>query len=193
MIKIGIPTEVELSILKPNEYNPRSLSEQEKKDLDKSLEEFGMVEVMVANVNPKRENVLIGGHQRYNRLTEKGNTKGWVIYIDLDLEKEKKLNLVLNKIQGSWDWDLLANFSKEMLTGAGFTEEEVMVGFGLNDSSAENVDPDRLMVLEVYPPEAPKLKEKAQIHFDNIEDYNKVKKAILEGDIDTSSILKLLK
>jgi ParB-like chromosome segregation protein Spo0J len=186
--------EVDINLLKPAEYNPRAMDEKEAKDLRVSLDEFGMVEPIVVNKAKGRENVIIGGHQRVNVLKEMGKTKVPVVYVNIpDIEKEKELNLRLNKNLGHWDWDLLANFDEELLKQTGFSEEELVVGFGLNKAEMENVDPDRLQILEVYPPEAPKLKEKAQIHFDNFDDYQKVKKSILEGSLTAKNILELLK
>lgn len=196
-IKIGVPVQVNLSDLKPNEYNPRKLSPEEKKELEDSLTEFGMVEVMVANSNPERKNVLIGGHQRYSLLTSKGEKQGWVIYVDLDLDREKKLNLRLNKNQGSWDWDLLANFSEEMLRGVGFSSDEIMVGFGVSgiDNKVENqeVDPDRLNVITVEPPNAPRLKSRRVFYTRTKEEFDKICEAFKTIDESVLDVEKLLK
>lgn len=44
-------------------------------------------------------------------------------------------------------------------------------------------------ILTVLPPEAPKLKERTAIHFDDIKDYKKVQKAIEEGRLTPEKIL----
>lgn len=185
--------EVELIKLKPSEYNPRAMTEDEAKELKKSLDNFGLVEPLVINMFPGREFVIIGGHQRYNIEKLRGTKIMSCSIVKLPIEKEKELNLRLNKNNGHWDWDMLANLEKELLEEVGFTEEELIVGFGLNKTEMENVDPDRLQIIEVYPPEAPRLKEKAQIHFEKIEDYQKVKEAILKGVITPDIILGLIK
>ena len=46
------------------EYNPRKISEKQKKDLRESLEKFGFVDPVIVNTHPERENIIIGGHQR---------------------------------------------------------------------------------------------------------------------------------
>jgi len=198
-IKIGVPVKVKLSDLKPNEYNPRKLSSNEKKDLENSLTEFGMVEVMVVNSNPERKGVLIGGHQRYNLLVEKKEIYGYVIFVDLNLEKEKKLNLRLNKNNGSWDWDLLANFGEEMLRGVGFSEDEMKIGFGIAgiDNAVENqeVDPDRLNVITVESPNAPRLKSRRVFYTESKEQFDKICKIFKTNDdavLDTKKLIELI-
>ena len=46
--------------LKPAEYNPRIMSEEELEKLKNSVKEFGMVEPVIAN----KDLTVIGGHQR---------------------------------------------------------------------------------------------------------------------------------
>ena len=40
---------VSIEILKPNEYNPKQMTEKEAKDLEKSIVEFGMVDPLIVN------------------------------------------------------------------------------------------------------------------------------------------------
>jgi len=42
-----------------------------------------------------------------------------------DINKEKELNLRLNKNLGDWDWDLLAKFDETFLKDIGFSSEEL--------------------------------------------------------------------
>ena len=85
-----------------------------------------MVEPLIVN---KRNNVLVGGHQRLSVLKESGATEAEVVLVDLDEQKEKALNLALNKIDGEWDFDklddLLEGLEKDDIRYTGFTEEEV--------------------------------------------------------------------
>jgi ParB-like chromosome segregation protein Spo0J len=60
--------EVSIKELKPAEYNPREMTEEETEELNESLERFGMVEPIVVNKAAGRENVIIGGHQRYELI-----------------------------------------------------------------------------------------------------------------------------
>lgn len=48
-----------------------------------------------------------------------------VVYVDIpDLEKEKELNIRLNKNTGEFDWDLLAKFDETLLSDIGFSSDE---------------------------------------------------------------------
>lgn len=118
--------EVEINQLKPAEYNPRAMTEKEAVDLDRSITEFGMVEPIVVNKAKGRENVIVGGHQRYNILKLLGWETIPVVYVDIpELAKEQELNIRLNKNLGHWDFDMLANFDEEILKMAGWDEKEL--------------------------------------------------------------------
>ena len=45
------------------EYNPRRMTEDEERELEASVDEFGAANPLVINIG-KRNNILIGGHQR---------------------------------------------------------------------------------------------------------------------------------
>ena len=108
------------------EYNPRQLSKEQFNTLKDSLVEFGFVDPVIINSNPKRKNIIIGGHQRVKVAKEIGIKEVPCFKINLSLEKEKELNVRLNKNTGDWDWDLLANnFDVENLLEWGFTEEDL--------------------------------------------------------------------
>lgn len=174
----------------PADYNPRTISDKEKEDLKASIKEFNEVEPVVINT----DNHLIGGHQRVGIYADLG-----IEEIDvrvpsrkLNKEEEMRLNLRLNKNTGQWDWSALSKFDRELLEVVGFTEDEMRVNFGLSDAETTDVDSERMQVLAVYPPESPKLKERATIHFESIEDYRKVKKAIDDGKLTAERLLKIL-
>lgn len=118
--------EVKISELKPAEYNPRAMTEKEAKDLENSLTEFGMVEPIVVNSAEGRQNVIIGGHQRYEIHKKLNRETIPVVYVNIpDLKKEQELNIRLNKNLGHWDFDMLANFDEELLKMSGFESEEL--------------------------------------------------------------------
>ena len=100
---------VKISELKFAEYNPRTISKKQFKDLKKSLEEFGLVNPIVINSNEDRKNVIIGGHQRARAWEDLGNNHILTYAVNLPIEKEMKLNLRLNKNGGKFDDDLLLN------------------------------------------------------------------------------------
>lgn len=184
--------ELEIGLLKVSEYNPRKMTEQQADDLKESIERFGMVDPLIVNENRKRKNVLIGGHQRY-RIAKMLNYKTVpVVYLNLTLDKEKELNLRLNKNVGEWDWDLLVNFGENELMDVGFDKDEIMQYFSLNEADDIDENDKSFTVLEVYPPEAPRLHEKAQMHCDDIDQYNKLKKAIVDGSITINDVILLI-
>ncbi|MHB1154522.1 MAG: site-specific DNA-methyltransferase [Eubacteriales bacterium] len=92
----------------PAEYNPRKdlkPGDAEYEKLKRSLEEFGYVEPVIWNKTTGR---IAGGHQRLKILREMGITEVECVVIEMDEEKEKALNIALNKISGDWDKEKLA-------------------------------------------------------------------------------------
>ena len=73
--------------------------------LKRSIEQFGYVEPVIWNEKTGR---VVGGHQRLKVLTDMGITEVDVVVVDMDTEKEKALNIALNKISGEWDTEKLA-------------------------------------------------------------------------------------
>lgn len=51
---------------------------------------------------------MVGGHQRLKVLIDMGITEVECVVVDLPEDKEKALNIALNKISGDWDKDKLA-------------------------------------------------------------------------------------
>lgn len=94
--------------IKPSVYNPRQdlqPGDPQYDRLRRSMEVFGYVEPIVWN---RRTGHLVGGHQRFKVLQEKGEPEVAVSVVDLSPEKEKALNVALNRIQGEWDESKLA-------------------------------------------------------------------------------------
>lgn len=83
--------------LKPSEYNPRKISNKDKIELQKSIKKFDFVEPIVINSNPKRKNIIIGGHQRYKIAKNLGLKVVPCVEVNLNEEDEKELNLRLNQ------------------------------------------------------------------------------------------------
>ena len=85
-----------------------------------------------------RKNIVIGGHQRLRIWGELGNDTMPCVEIKLPLEKEKELNVRLNKNGGQWDWDLLANnFDSEDLIDWGFEADDVLKELTEEDAEEE--------------------------------------------------------
>ena len=110
---------IKLTDIVPAEYNPRKISNDDFNKLSNSINEFGLVDPIIINL---QNNHIIGGHQRYDVLMDEhinGNDKysdlkllrlgdiGWVFSEDSltvkDDAHEKALNVALNRISGEWD------------------------------------------------------------------------------------------
>jgi len=117
---------ININDLKLAEYNPRIHNEDMLDRLTQSIQEFGLIDPVIVNSNKDRFNILIGGHARVKVAKELNHQTIPVVYIDLSLEKEKELNVKLNKISGDWDWDKLEElFDKDELIDFGFDTEEL--------------------------------------------------------------------
>lgn len=122
---------VSIKDINPAPYNPRKdlrPGDPEYEKLKRSIQEFGYVEPLVWN---ERSGNLVGGHQRLKVLLEQGVSEVEVSVVDLDEEREKTLNLALNKISGDWDLEMLAGLLEELrltdfdITLTGFGDQEV--------------------------------------------------------------------
>ncbi len=129
---------VKISELNPALYNPRKWSEDAIAQLSESIKRFGLVDPILANSAVDRKNVVIGGHFRLKVAKDLGYTEVPVAYIDIpDLEREKELNLRLNKNLGEWDLELLAKFDETLLVDTGFTSEELDDVFDIESDEPE--------------------------------------------------------
>lgn len=118
-----IVKQVPISKINPATYNPRKdlkPEDAEYQRLLKSIAEFGCVEPLVWN---RRTETLVGGHQRFKILVARGATLVDVSVVDLSIEREKALNLALNKIHGEWDERKLALLLEELTASPTFDIE----------------------------------------------------------------------
>ena len=105
--------------LLPADYNPRKdlkPGDAEYEKLKRSIEQFGYVEPVIWNQTTGH---VVGGHQRLKVLMDMGMTEVDCVVVAMDEEKEKALNIALNKISGDWDKDKLALLIAD-LQGADF-------------------------------------------------------------------------
>ena len=110
------------------EYNPRQLSDDQYKQLKDSISRFGLVDPIIINKNKDRKDIIIGGHQRVKVAKTMGIKEVPCVEIDLVYDKEKELNIRLNKNTGSWDYDVMANtFDIDELLDWGFNEKELQL------------------------------------------------------------------
>lgn len=105
-------TTLKLAKIRPAEYNPRTISDEELEGLKQSLLTFGQVENLIVN----KDGTLISGHQRYKAMEALGWEEATVVQLDIDKQTEKKLNLEMNNqaISGSWDMLKLGQMLDEL-------------------------------------------------------------------------------
>lgn len=120
--------------LRPAEYNPRTWDATDKEQLKASFDRFDIIDPLIANSAKGRENVVIGGHFRLEAAKELGMKEVPVVFVNIpDIEREKELNLRLNRNQGEFDLAKLAEFDETFLAGAGFSSEELDNIFAIDE------------------------------------------------------------
>jgi hypothetical protein len=135
--------EVHRSQIKTAAYNPRTISEVARKALDRGIDDFGCVEPLVWN---EKTGNLVGGHQRLIKLDKEEGYKErakhnadymvGVSVVSLTLQREKKLNVLLNApgAQGFFDqealFDLLSEFKESELGDMGMSRMDLELDFG---------------------------------------------------------------
>jgi DNA modification methylase len=139
---------IKIKDLKNAKYNPRKKlkpDDEEFQNIKKSIETFGYVEPVIVN---KKDNTIIGGHQRVAVMSDLGLTEIKCCMVDIDKEKEKALNVALNKITGEWDFKKLTNLLDEIkidsddnFFATGFNEDEFISlneEYGTKEKSKSN-------------------------------------------------------
>lgn len=110
---------IKITDLKPAEYNPRRISDEDYQKLKNSISTFGLVDPIIINLKNMH---IVGGHQRYDVLLDEHMMDNdflaelpmirlgdvGFVFTDTNLsiaddDHEKALNLALNKISGEWD------------------------------------------------------------------------------------------
>ena len=128
--------------IKPNEYNPKILTEKEEKDLEKSIIKFGIVDPLIINIAKGREGIIIGGHQRYRVYRKLNFEEVPVVKLNIpDLVKERELCLRLSKNVGEFDLNLLSEFDEKLLENIGWSSKElnrIFVEVGEDNFDAES-------------------------------------------------------
>lgn len=109
--------ELKRSQINPASYNPRTISDEGKKALKRSIKLYGVVGGIV--VNQATGYTIVGGHQKvavldelnkYDKSTHENDYTLRVELINVDEKTEKQLNITLNNpnVGGNWDFDALA-------------------------------------------------------------------------------------
>lgn len=121
---------IKITDLKPAEYNPRRINDEDYQKLKNSISTFGLVDPIIVNLKNMH---IVGGHQRYDVLLDEHMLDNdflaelpmirlgdvGFVFTDTELsirddDHEKALNLALNKISGEWDNDKLAEVLEEL-------------------------------------------------------------------------------
>jgi hypothetical protein len=121
---------VPVDLISPAAYNPRIKLRPDSpkyQELRASLLEFGEAGGIVWN---EETGNLVGGHQRYWIMVDEfGATEIEVVVVNLDEQRERVLNLRLNKPASDWDAELLpeayARISEELRWLTGFQDQEI--------------------------------------------------------------------
>lgn len=137
-----------LADLHPADYNPRvslTPADPEYQSIRRSIEEFGYADPIVIN----SDGTIIKGHQRRTVMMDMGYLEAEVIVLDIpDKQKEKALNVALNKITGKWDNTILKDLLLELdldgydFSTTGFHRDELEDLIQLVDIPAEARDDD---------------------------------------------------
>lgn len=142
--------------LKEADYNPRQMTTKQVDDLTASIKEFGLVDPIIVNIHPSRKNIIVGGHQRLKIARSLGFKDVPAVYVNLTIENEKRLNLRLNRNNGEWNWDTLANnFDVEELLEVGFDKKDLNF-FDLEEDEfdhkkdVESIEQPKVTTGEVY-------------------------------------------
>jgi len=121
---------VPIGKLQPLDGNPRKISEKGLEKLQRSIEEFGFVNPILAQ---RGTNMIIAGHQRLKAAQAAGLAEVPVVWLDMDDVTAKAYNIADNRLQDESEWDFtpLADILAELDTGAfdltltGFDDDEL--------------------------------------------------------------------
>lgn len=132
----------------PATYNPRkSLTPEDKEyqDIMRSIEALDYSDPIVLNY----DGTIIKGHQRRKVMMDMGYTDAMAVVLEIrDKQKEKALNIALNKITGKWDNAILKDLLLELdlngydFTVTGYTRPELEDIIQLVDIPVEATDDD---------------------------------------------------
>jgi hypothetical protein len=97
---------VKRSRIKEHPSNPRLMTAEARKKLERGLDKFGLLEPLIVN---KRTGHVLGGNQRLAWLDKKHSDKDYelqVAWCDIPEEKELTVVALLNQPNAQGDWDL---------------------------------------------------------------------------------------
>lgn len=118
-----------------DDYNPRIIDKENRKNLKKSIKKYGLVGHIVWNENTKH---VVGGHQRIDVIDEMMKNKEYnidVLKVNLSEKEEIELNVVLNnaEAQGKFDFGQLSfladKFNIDVSKDFMFSEDVILINF----------------------------------------------------------------
>jgi ParB-like chromosome segregation protein Spo0J len=121
---------VSTETLVPFRGNPRKISPSGLAKLQRSVEEFGFVNPILAQ---RGTNMIIAGHQRLKAAQAAGLAEVPVVWLDMDDTTAKAYNIADNRLQDEAEWDkrLLADLLQDIdtgdvdLTSTGMDDDEI--------------------------------------------------------------------
>lgn len=141
---------VSVGELKLADYNPRKWDKEAESQLKESIRKYGIVDPLLVNSAEERKNIVIGGHFRVSVIKALGIEEVPVVYLNIpDIEKEKELNIRLNKNTGEFDWGKLATFDEDFLSEIGFSSQELDDIFATEDTPEQFNLGDELKKLKI--------------------------------------------
>lgn len=91
--------------------------------LKTSIEKFGLLDALIVNTAPGRENRILGGNFRWSIAKDLGIEEVPIVTVDIpDPKVERELSLRLNSAVGDWDYEILKEFDISLLLDVGFDD-----------------------------------------------------------------------
>ena len=115
---------ININEIKQNPDNPRYITEDSLKNLQRSLNEFpDMLKIRPILIN--QDNIIVGGNMRYKAARLNGIKEIWVKRVNLTTEQTKQLIIKDNINNGLWDYNKITeDFEKTDITNWGLSIPE---------------------------------------------------------------------
>lgn len=123
------PQKRKVKDLKIWQENPRSITEKGFKKLKDRIIKRGFHDVVKIDT----DSTILSGNQRKRALEDLGVEEVYVMIPSRKLTEQEREAVAIesNREDGAWDFDMLANFSEDILKEAGFVSGELDRIFGL--------------------------------------------------------------
>ena len=187
--------EIERSAIRFASYNPRNISDDGRRELKRSIKNFGVLGGII--VNRRTNNTIVGGHQKvailddinkYNPSDKSTDYLLRVELIDVDEKTEKEINITLNNpnVGGEWDFDKLRELIPDIdYKKTGLTDEDLnLIGCDYLLKTDEENDLAMSLSDMMAPVEQMKADEREQRKLDRAEKVGHmkdVKRQVMEG------------